>query len=76
MTDKAYVFNGTEVVMTGKVAKKTTPRGKENLLYEIKPRKSENGTWTKWVRMSDLFEIVDEPAPLPPLQFVRKEEKK
>jgi hypothetical protein len=72
--DTAYVFNGTEVVLTGKVAKKTLRSGKESTLYEIRPRTRENGTWTKWVHLTDLFEIVAEPAPPAPLQVVKKGE--
>lgn len=70
--DKAYVFKGKEVILTGKIAKKTLRSGKENILYEVKPRVKENGTWTEWVRMSDLFEIVSEPLPPPPLNLVKK----
>lgn len=75
MTDKAYVFNGTEVVLTGKIAKRTLRSGKETAVHEIRPRLKENGTWTKWVRMNELFEITDEPPPPEPLRFVKKDEK-
>lgn len=56
---KTYVFKETEVVLTGKRAERKL-RTKTDTLYEIKPADSENGTWTKWVRMTDLYEIVGE----------------
>jgi len=68
---KAYVHNGVEVKLTGKVAQKKLRSGKIDELHEITPRHAENGTFKKWVRMVDLFEIVEEPAPQPPLQLIK-----
>lgn len=67
----AYVWNGSEVRLTGRQAKKETAsnatsrrgsiRKSIDMLYEIEPASKEDGTWKKWVRKEELFEIVDEP---------------
>ncbi len=65
---KTYVFNNTEVRCTGRTADRQvtkTPRrtaGKEpttsvTTLYEVTPTDQLNGSWKKWVRMAELFEI-------------------
>lgn len=59
-----YVYNGTEVEMTGRVAKKDIPmRGRNtthlSFLYEITPVDNEEGSWKKWVQMGELYEIVN-----------------
>ncbi len=70
MTEKYYVYNETEVVLTGRTAEKQLPaltaRGKNKeteprvqTLHEITPRDKEGITWKKWVRLSDLFEIKE-----------------
>lgn len=62
--NKTYVHDGVEVVKTGRVAKKeraTTGRrvtGSASLLYEITPADRESGSWKKWVKESELYEIV------------------
>lgn len=64
--DKKYVHNDTEVKLTGRIAEKSIPaigRKKEEKpprithLYEITPVDPETGSWKKWVRMVDLYEI-------------------
>jgi hypothetical protein len=70
MTEKYYVYNETEVVLTGRTAEKPLPaltsRGKNkgveprmSVLHEITPRDKESITWKKWVRLTDLFEIKE-----------------
>lgn len=60
---KNYVHNDGEVKLTGRVAEKSIPavgRKKEpriTHLYEITPVDPETGSWKKWVRMVDLYEI-------------------
>lgn len=60
---KNYVHNDTEVKLTGRAAEKLIPavgRKKEpriTYLYEITPTDPEVGSWKKWVRMVDLYEI-------------------
>lgn len=66
MTDKTYVYNETEVKLTGRTAKKTLEaKGRRSepkvfMLYEITPADKENGSWKNWVKMTDLYEIVGE----------------
>lgn len=64
MSDQSaeYVFNGTLVTKTGRVAKKTTnketlraSRTVEEQIVEIVPVDIEDGTWKRWVAESDLF---------------------
>jgi len=66
----AYVWNGSEVMMTGRTARKegnsvATRSGRTvrriDILYEITPTNNEDGSWKKWVRKDELYEIVDEP---------------
>ena len=60
---KTYVYNDTEVKLTGRSAEKSLPpvgRKKEpriTYLYEIEPSDSEAVRWKKWVRIVDLYEI-------------------
>lgn len=67
---KTYVHqaSGTEVKFTGRTADKelkTTKRRKNEgavevsitTLYEITPADPETGSWKKWVRLIELFEI-------------------
>jgi len=64
-TPKKYVHDGVEVVKTGRIAKKerqTTGRRAApapSVMYEITPADKETGSWKKWVRDSDLYEIVE-----------------
>lgn len=62
---KTYVFQNTEVKLTGRTANKElkpTRRTKSDepniaTLYEITPVDQLNGSWKKWVRLVELFEI-------------------
>lgn len=64
---KTFVFDNTEVKMTGRTADKQLPatrRNKSNstepsvtTLHEITPADPLNGSWKKWVRIVQLFEI-------------------
>lgn len=56
MTTK-YVYDSKEVVLTGRVAKKKLPSGKEQVLYEVQPDNVVGKQYNKWVQMKDLFEI-------------------
>lgn len=58
MTDnKSYVYENVEVVKTGKLASKKLRSGKEDILCEVTPKDNSIGTWKKWVRPDDLFEV-------------------
>lgn len=60
-----YVYENIEVILTGRTAerevgrktKRTTPR--IDLLVEIRPKDKGDGSWKKFVRMTDLYKIVD-----------------
>lgn len=65
-TPKTYVYQETEVKLTGRTAKRAaggkasrrTPKTTtEQVVYEITPAEIENGSWKKWVRMAELYEI-------------------
>ena len=60
--NKNYVFEGTEVKLTGRTAKKEGIQ-KELLLYEVTPIDETDGGWKRWVRLTDLYSIqsVDTP---------------
>ena len=59
MTDKTYVYNGKEVVLTGRTATKELRSGRNRTLYEIRPLTAtpEQKDFNEWVEMEDLFEI-------------------
>lgn len=57
---QSWVFENTEVKKTGKVANKTLPSGKVDSLVEVTPTLHSNGVWKKWVRIQDLYEVVQE----------------
>lgn len=65
-TDKKYVHEGIEVVKTGRIAKKerqTAGRratGGPTIIYEITPADRECGSWKKWVKDVELYEIVEQ----------------
>jgi len=67
MSQEQYVYNGAVVVMTGRKARKdqeamTATRRRTAIvdeLYEITPLDKEEGSWKKWVRMNELYEIVE-----------------
>lgn len=62
----SYVFESTEVVLTGRraerelkaVGRRATTRIDE--LMEITPKDKEEGSWKKFVRMTDLYKIKPE----------------
>lgn len=56
---KTYVYEGVEVIKTGRTASRSTAR-KRITLYEIKPYDNENGSWSKWVKYDELYEILGE----------------
>jgi hypothetical protein len=64
MTDDSYVYNEVEVVLTGrKAAKEVKGSGrrvatKTHMLYEITPKNNDEGSWKRWVRITDLYQIV------------------
>jgi hypothetical protein len=67
-SNKTYVHDGLEVRLTGRKAKKEPRENgtrlragqKTSTIHEITPTDAETGSWKKWVKMTDLFEIVAE----------------
>ena len=63
--EKTYVHKDIEVKLTGRTANKELKATRRNqnpsavMLYEITPVDSMNGSWKKWVRMAELFEIKE-----------------
>lgn len=69
MSQEQFVYNGAIVVKTGRKAKKdtealtTTTRRRTTTtdeLYEITPFDKEEGSWKKWVRLNELYTIVED----------------
>jgi hypothetical protein len=61
MTDstKTWVYDNVEVTKTGRIAQNKTRSGKSLELVEITPVDQRMvGTWKKWVRDTDLYEVV------------------
>lgn len=58
----SYVYQGEEVVPTGRVAhKKHNPKLKRfepEQMLEIRPIDTTNGDWKKWVKEDELYEIT------------------
>lgn len=64
MSDKkSYVYNTTEVILTGRKAtrKTTTRHGRQvtEILVEVKPADEEGPSWSAWVKPSELFEVFE-----------------
>lgn len=59
----SYVYDNLEVKLTERKAFKETKNrsGIKSTLYvyEITPASLEDGSWKKWVEMSELYQIVE-----------------
>lgn len=56
---KIYLLNDIEVVFTGRKAKRTLKNNKIDERFEIQPANSNEGSWKKWVKQTDLYEIEE-----------------
>lgn len=54
---QSYVYENVEVKLTGRTASKKLKSGKIDELVEITPIHSIEGSWLKWVREVELFEV-------------------
>jgi hypothetical protein len=66
-----FLYNNIVVVLTGRKAIKEQPKRRRraagaednntdtDCVFEITPQDKEEGSWTKWVRLTDLYTIVD-----------------
>jgi len=52
-----YLNDNVEVKLTGREAKRTLKNNKVDVRVEVTPANSTEGSWKKWVRMADLYEI-------------------
>lgn len=52
-----YVFENVEVEKTGRTAQRKLKSGKTDELVEVTPADQNTGTWKKWAREADLFEV-------------------
>lgn len=56
--DKTFIYEGIEVKATNRVAKKLGPMARPNdTLIEITPLREEDGTWLKFVPMTELYQV-------------------
>lgn len=56
--DITYVYENVEIVKTGRSAERKLKSGKVDQLVEITPQDSSVGSWKKWVREDELFEVI------------------
>lgn len=67
MAEKTYVIDNIEVILTGRSAEKEVGLTKTevggrllprfDVLVEVTPLDKEEGSWKKWVRKIDLYEV-------------------
>ena len=62
LKNKKWVHDQTEVKLTGRVATRKLKQNRRQgetviTVYEITPTDIETGSWKRWVRLTDLFEI-------------------
>lgn len=55
-----FVFDNTEVFKTGRKATRTLPSGKLDTQVEVTPVHSTSGSWKRWARETELFQVVTE----------------
>lgn len=63
MSDKTYVYNGEEFVLTGRSAEKSLPSGRTKTLHEIRPvsvKDTEDRQYNKWVNKDKDLLLVSE----------------
>ncbi len=58
--EPSWVLDNVEVKKTGRVAKRTLTSGKLDIQVEVTPVYQMSGSWKKWVRETDLFEIAND----------------
>ena len=57
---KTFVYNNVEVTRTGRTAEKKLGSGRVDKLFEITPIDKFDGTWKKWVRDAELFDVNED----------------
>jgi hypothetical protein len=63
MTNKTYIYEGKEHVLTGRTATKRLRSDKIKILHEIRPADldSDKNEFNQWIEMDDLFVVEDLP---------------
>ena len=56
--EPTYVYDNTEVSLTGRSANRDLPSGKIDTLVEITPTDQTIGTWKKWVTFKSLYKVA------------------
>lgn len=54
---QTFVFDGVEVRKTGRTAKRRLTSGKEDIQVEVTPVHTTSGSWKKWARENELYEV-------------------
>ena len=54
-----YILDGTEVKRTGREAVKKNGDKIIATMIEVVPVNPDDGNWTRWVRLLDLYEVVE-----------------
>lgn len=54
--EETYVYEGTEVIKTGRTASRKAGTVTDTL-YEIKPASQHAVSWLKWVKERDLYKV-------------------
>jgi hypothetical protein len=60
---KTYLLDDVEVALTGRTATRELRNNKVDERVEVTPADAENGSWKKWVRRAELYEIKEEEKP-------------
>jgi hypothetical protein len=64
---KSFVYDGVEVTLTGRKAKKDKVRRNQIIssetIVEIAPKDKDGPTWKRWVRTTELYEIIEDSKP-------------
>lgn len=59
-TNKSYVYENTEVRVTGRQSTRQLPSGKLDILVEVTPLDNINGSWKKWIMPNQLYTVIGE----------------
>lgn len=59
-TSYRFIYEGNEVVLTGRKAHRKLRNGNVDVIYEITPYNTEVNKWTKWVHYEELYSITKE----------------
>lgn len=55
--EQTYILGDIEVKETGRTASKMLRKGNIMIVHEITPANIEDGSWKKWVNLSELYKV-------------------